>query len=149
VTAVVRCGTLLGFVVVLVACTNTDRPTLPSSLPTGASSLIPPPPVLPPVPATARLYLFDGPLSYQVSHYTTASRFVLYDGGTFSLQYPSLGGLQYVGTYRQEDTRVTFVFSADGRWDATGTLNGDSLEVRYNLNMELSDFENAVYLHAQ
>jgi hypothetical protein len=105
--------------------------------------------VLPPVPATARVYLADGPLSYPISDYTTASRYVLHDGGTFSLQYPSLGGLQYVGTYRQEDARVTFVFSADGLWDATGTLNGDSLEVRYNLNMELSDFENAVYRRSQ
>jgi hypothetical protein len=144
VTAVVRCGTLLGFVVLFVACTNTDRPT-------GASSVFPPPPVLPPVPATARLYLFDGPLSYPISEHTKASRYVLYNGGTFSLQNPSLGERQreYVGTYRQEDGRINFRFGADGRWDATGTLNGDLLEVRYNLIMGLTDFEDAVYRRAQ
>ena len=73
---------------------------------------------------------------------------MLYNSGAFSLQYASLGG-GYVGTYRQENGAITFRFAADPRWDATGTLKGDSLEVRYNVIMELSDFENAVYRRSQ
>ena len=30
--------------------------------------------------------------------------------------------------------------------EATGKLEGDSLKVEYDLNMQLSDFENAVYV---
>jgi hypothetical protein len=32
---------------------------------------------------------------------------------------------------------------------ATATLNGDFLEVRYDTNMEMSDYENAVYRRSQ
>ena len=93
----------------------------------------------------ADIYSFSGRLSYPISDYTTASRFVLHDNGTFALQYVSLGG-EYVGTYRRdENSLISFRFAADDRWVATGTLNGDSLEVRYDRTMELSDFENAVY----
>ena len=96
----------------------------------------------------AGTYVFNAPSSYPIRDYTITSRYVLHNSGTFSLQYASLGH-EYVGTYTEENGRVTFRFAADGRWDAVGTLNGDSLDVRYNVVMELSDFENAVYRRPQ
>ncbi len=139
-SAAVRCGTLLGFLVFSVACSNGVRPTAPSPLPTQ------PPPTagVPPLMGPADIFLFGAKLTYPIRDYTTASKYVLYENGAFLLQYASLGG-EYVGTYRQDNGLISFRFTADGRWFATGTLNGDSLEVRYNEIMELSDFESAVY----
>ena len=82
-------------------------------------------------------------MSYAVRDYTLTSSYVL-NRGTFSLRYGSLG-IEYAGTYRQEGNRIDFIFGSDGRWDAVGTIDGDALEVRYNIIMEMSDFENAVY----
>jgi hypothetical protein len=47
------------------------------------------------------------------------------------------------------ESGITFRFTADSRWDAIGTLSDDSLEVRYNMIMEMSDFENAVYTRSR
>jgi hypothetical protein len=148
-TAVVRCGTLISFLALSIAC-NSDRPTSPSSLPTPPTSTVQPAPTaaVPTLIGPADTYLFSERLSYPIRDYTVTSKYVLHDNGAFALQYPSIGG-EYVGTYRKENGRITFRFSSDGRWDATGTLNGDSLEVRYNVIMELSDFENAVYRRSQ
>jgi hypothetical protein len=82
---------------------------------------------------------------YQPAGYTLSSRFVLNDNGTFALQYPS--GL-YRGTYTQKDGAITFQWegwSLAGPWGATGIREGDRLTVRYNVIMQLSDFEDAVY----
>ena len=67
---------------------------------------------------------------------------MLQDNGTFSLQYLSQEA-KLVGTYWLESGRITFFF--EGFDGATGTLNGDLLEVRYGDRMEHSDFESAVY----
>ena len=77
--------------------------------------------------------------------YTAASRFVLFDDGTFMLQYPHV---VYRGTYTQDGSALVFSWegwSSAGPWAATGSLVEDSLTVRYNVVMTLSDFENAVY----
>jgi hypothetical protein len=148
-TAVVRCGTLLAFLLFSVACGNADRPTAPSSLSTQPPSMPQPPPAgQPPLTGPATTYLFSGPLSYQVRDYTTGSKYVLYDNGAFSLQYASLAA-SYPGTYRQENGRISFDFNADGSWDGSGALNADLLEVRYTETMEHSDFENALYRRSQ
>jgi hypothetical protein len=125
-------------------CDQIDRPTAPSVLPpqpptTGQPS---PAPGVPPASGPARTFDFAGPLSYPVSGYTQASKYVLYENGAFALQY-SAG--QYIGSYHEERGDIIFRFADDSRWEARGTLNGDRLGVRYNQNMELSDFENAVY----
>lgn len=78
------------------------------------------------------------------------SRYVLYGDGSFKLQYvtPS-GSFEYPGTYQLADPIVTLRFdgrSAAGPWLADGVLSGDSLIVRYNVVMQLSDFEDGVYL---
>jgi len=77
------------------------------------------------------------------------SRFVLYDNGAFVLQYSSLGEGGYRGEYKDANGIVTFEWegwSVAGRWGASGTLRGDELTVQYNLIMQLTDFEDAVYV---
>jgi hypothetical protein len=97
----------------------------------------------------SRTFIFDRELSYRVSDYTRTSRFVLYDNGAFVLQYPSLGEGGYRGRYTDANGVITFEWegwSVAGPWGATGTLKGDSLTVQYNLIMQLTDFEDAVYV---
>ena len=82
----------------------------------------------------------------QVAAYTLASRFVLYDNGTFALQY-AIGSLtpEYRGTYTETDGHVMFTQEGGGLWGATGVLTRYSLAVTYNLIMMMSDFEDATY----
>jgi hypothetical protein len=153
VTALARYGTLGGVLLVGLSCGTADRPTSPTPIPP-AVTVQPQPPVQPlptvPVPAGSTRYDFSGPLTYSVRSYTTTSAYVLNPAGSFALHYPSLSATPaYVGTYQQDGDRIRFRFSGDGRWDAEGTLNGDSLTVRYNIIMEMSDFENATYKRAQ
>jgi hypothetical protein len=80
-----------------------------------------------------------------------ASRYVLYDDKTFALQYSSWrwGVFEYRGWYSEVDSLVTFTWegwSTAGPWGATGTLIGDSLAVKYNIIMALSDFEDGLYV---
>jgi hypothetical protein len=82
-----------------------------------------------------------------VRDYTKKSRFVLYDDGGFALQY---GGNipDYRGGYKTTNGAIVFEWegsSTAGSWGATGTLKGSVLTVQYNLIMQLSDFEDAVY----
>jgi hypothetical protein len=95
----------------------------------------------------SRTFTFDHALSYRVSGYTTQSRVLLYDNGAFVLQYDSLGG-GYRGGYDETNGVIVFRWegwSSAGPWGATGTLTGDLLTVQYNLVMQMSDFEDAVY----
>jgi hypothetical protein len=69
----------------------------------------------------------------------------------FGLRYEAFGHV-YLGTYRQDNAAITFQFhppSTADRVDATGTLQGDLMEVRYSEIMQHSDFENAVYRRSQ
>ena len=129
------------------ACADSRSPTMPSP-PT--ASLPRPEPAFPAVTRPARVFSFSRELNYAVSGYTVGSRFVLYDDGGFALQYlQSAGSSEYRGTYVENGRSINFAWegwSAAGPWGATGELTGDLLAVRYNLIMELSDFENAVYV---
>jgi hypothetical protein len=78
--------------------------------------------------------------------YANNSRFVLYADGTFNLKFPQG---EYPGTYSRSDSTVAFRFvgsSAAGRWLADGIVRGDTLLVRYNDIMSMSDFENGAYV---
>ena len=125
-----------------------DHRPAPSPPATPSASTSPPPPVFeprvfPPLTGPSNTYVFSGELEYRVSHFTETSQYVLYDNGAFSLQYLTLGGGLAAGAYLLQDGRIGFAFSGAG--DASGTLNGDVLEVRYSERMQHSDFENAVY----
>lgn len=79
------------------------------------------------------------------------SRYVLDTvNSEFELQSLGSSGLGvYAGTYARENSVIDFDFdawSAAGPWEATGTLENDSLQVSYNTVMYLSDFENGTYV---
>lgn len=141
-----RLAIVFVLVAVATACGGTDQPTAPSvtnppRTPAPAAPIATP--GFPPIVKPARVFPFEHQLSYAVMDYTKGSRYVLYDDGTFSLQYTR--GFEYPGTYTTVNGVVTFAFQSAG-WTASGPLQGDEISVRYNENMSLSDFEDAVYL---
>ena len=146
----VRRGAVIVLLLLLVACgssgptppTGTKPSALPSPTPAPATNF-------PPLSGPSRSFLFDHALSFPVSDYTKKSRFVLYGNGALLLQYLSLGEGGYRGGYKDANGVLVFEWegwSAAGPWGATGTLKGDSLTVQYNLIMQLTDFEDAVYV---
>lgn len=61
----------------------------------------------------------------------------------------SSGIAVHTGTYTRENSVIDFDFdawSAAGPWEATGTLENDSLHVSYNAVMILTDFESGTYV---
>ena len=145
-----RVGTLITVLALTAACTDTRPPTAPTPprLDTPAGVSVPQGP-LPPITGPARVFTYVSSAASPLGVITSVSRYVLYDDGTFALQYP--GPFEYRGTYAALDGAVRFDFAAHpgGVWQATATLDGDTLAVRYNLDMFLSDFENAVYRIAE
>ena len=147
-------GAVVVLLVLFAACgssgpTSPTGTNPPSALPPPTPPTPPPATVFPPLSGPSRTFLFDRELSYRVSDYTKKSRFVLYDNGAFVLQYPSLGEGGYRGGYEDANGVIRFEWegwSVAGPWGATGTLKGDSLTVQYNQIMQLTDFEDAVYV---
>jgi hypothetical protein len=92
--------------------------------------------------------------------YHGTSRFVLREDGRFTLEFRnvrdratwSVGDVTYGGTYSATESGIRLDFEASPSWQATATLRGDSLIVRYNLAMHGAslpayiDFEDGVYL---
>jgi Tol biopolymer transport system component len=119
-------------------------------------------PVPPPAPTPPGVNTFP-PLSKPGSIYDRVggsslpgrSRYVIYDDGTFSLQFAGAdsGFGELLGHYLREpspyssgESSITFSFDASaGQWLATGVARGDSIVVRYNFVMALSDFEDGVF----
>ncbi len=145
----VRRGAAVFLVVLSTACGSsapTSPTAIPQPLPTPAPPTAPPTRAFPPLSGPSRTFAFDRELSYRVRDYTKRSSFVLYDNGAFVLRYGGPG--EYRGGYTVADGVITFDWegwSAAGPWGATGTIRGDSLTVEYNLIMQLTDFEDAVY----
>jgi hypothetical protein len=114
-------------------------PTTTSPAATPVASPTPSPPVFPPAPDGARIFL-------DATGTPRPSRFLLFEDGTFALQYA--GGGEYRGMYHTNAGTITFDWEDSNRagpWGATGQLNGDTLTVRFNLVMGLADFEDGVY----
>lgn len=151
--ATVRFGTLVGLLVFCVACDAQPGPSTAPTPPAPPTARTPPPPPSgPPLSGPSTTYHFSAPIDRAVSSYTQRSTYVLYNNGAFSFRYEAFAGVAYTGSYRQEDGRILFDFGADGRGsvlggpDATGTLNGDLLEIRYSFESRVgADFEDAVY----
>jgi hypothetical protein len=137
-----RRAALLALLVLSPACgTDMGLSTAPTSTPPATVGV---PPAFPAVKRSARIYvaLDSSPLP---------SRYVLYDDGTFVLQY-SRANLEYRGTYHEAYGAIAFEWegwSVAGPWGATGSLSDDALAVRYNLIMQLSDFEDGLYIRAR
>lgn len=152
----VRCGTLLALLVLASACADSVTPTTPAPPPETTSS--PPPPTpgpdFPAVSRPARIYLFASKLSYPVHEWTSGSRYVLYDDGTFALQSLRSQGFEYRGTYTESNALIMFHWqdnqNVPAPWrPATGTVTDDHLTVRYDVIMNMDDFEDAVYIRTQ
>jgi hypothetical protein len=114
-----------------------------------------PPTTFPEVDQPARIFVVSPSPKYPMSAWTLNSRYVLYDNGTFVLEYlESLGSGRYRGTYREADGNLTFTFDGSG-WavagqpDARGVLGGDTLTVSYNIIMQLSDFDDGMYVQTR
>jgi len=155
---VCRLAALLCAVMTVASCGDGVRsaaPTAPAPLPTAAivPTPQPAPPRIgsyPPITGPGRIFVYRDSPYPRVQDYTLNSRFVLYDDGHFALQFdrPAPGG-EYRGTYAVNGRTVDFKWegwSVAGPWGADATLEGDVLSVRYNLIMQLTDFEDANYL---
>jgi hypothetical protein len=147
--ALVRCSAVVVLLLLSSAC-GSSGPTSPTAIPqlTALPSPTPPPTTsFPPLSGPSRTFIFDRESSSQISDYAKKSRFVLYDNGAFVLQY--VGLCEYRGRYTEANGIITFEWegwSAAGPWGATGSISDDSLAVRYNAIMQLSDFEDGVYV---
>ena len=136
-------GVAVALLLFLAACSPPTSPTRPTPA-AGAVSPAPTPPTVPAadfptVAGPARIYL-------AANSWPLPSRYVLYDDGRFALQY--IGINDYRGTYKEANGVITFEWegwSTAGPWGAAGSITDAALTVRYNLIMQLSDFEDAVY----
>jgi hypothetical protein len=149
-----RVGLGAGLVVLVscVACGPSEpiaptRPSAPTTTPDPAPS---PRPTkeFPPASGPSRTFIFAGELKYPVRDYTKKSRLVLYDNGAFELQFPTIGPGGYRGGYTVTNDVISFEWegwSTAGPWAATGTITGESIAIQYNLIMQMTDFEDAVY----
>ena len=148
--ATVRRGAVVILLVLTAACADavptspTGTPPSPSGTPPSPSET--PPTNFPPSSGPARTFVFERELSYPVRDYTKNSRFILFDNGAFELHYPTIGSRPYRGSYTDENGLLNFRWEGCCGWGATGRLEGISLKVQYSLNMQMSDFEEAVYV---
>ena len=141
-------GAVILLLVLSAACGGSG-PTSPTGTVQAATPSPPPGPDFPPLEGSSRTFVFNRELSYPVSDYTKKSQFVLYDNGAFILQFPSIGQGGYRGGYREANGLVAFAWEGwnpAGVWSATGALTGNTLTIRYNDIMYLTDFEDAVYV---
>jgi hypothetical protein len=142
---------LVALVTSLAACDQAATSPVAPSRPAGAAAT-PSSVVVPPGATVTGVYTFRSELSYPVTAYTRASRYVFFDNGRFVLQYTSLGR-EYAGWYAAAPDgglQLTWEgWSVAGAWGATGTLTTDTLTVRYNVIMQLTDFDDAVYALAE
>ena len=133
--------------VCLMSCSDPrlPGPSEPASQPTPTT------PVAPAYPALTRPgEIYVGPADLYASIRSLASRYVLYEDGTFGLQFIQVGEFfEYRGRYARADSLITFDWdgwSTAGPWGATGTFRGDSLVVKYNPVMQMTDFIDGTYV---
>jgi len=111
--------------------------------PTGVS-----PPTLTSFPTLSHPGIIYGRTS--PSEFPGTSRYVLYEDGSFSLQYvrPDWGFFEYPGKYTRADSAIAFKFGPNGGppWLADGVVEGASLVVHVDFTMVADGFEDGVYL---
>jgi hypothetical protein len=138
--------TLCALLVTLAGCGDSYLPVEPSLPARGEPT---PPAITPEFPSISQPALIYNRVSS--SFIPGSSRYVLYDDSKFSLQYvsPKWGFFEYLGTYSRANSAIAFEFegwNVMGPWLADGIVAGDSLTVKYNDVMLLSDFEDGVYV---
>jgi len=108
-------------------------------------------PVVPAFPPLAKAgQVFAEPPGLYASHSAQhVSRFVLYDDGTFELQFVrGSAPMTFKGRYERDASSIAFHWDdwpTTESWYATGTLDGDRLTVTYSPEMSLSDFADGTY----
>jgi hypothetical protein len=137
--------TLGAFLVTLAGCNDLSLPSAPPrSEPSGPINPPDSPPNSPPTSSVVGIFDRISP-----SLFAGGSRYVLYADGTFSLQYDGIP--PYPGIYSRADSTIAFKFKAQSvsaPWLAGGIVRGDSLVVKYNDVMNMSDFEDGVYIQS-
>ena len=137
------------------SCNDANTAIRTPITPTPVTPPAPPPPVRTPFPGPGTYAFVASPVpGRSVQPYTSGSRYVLRDNGTFTLhtsgwELPEgkVPAFAYEGRYTEADGIVTFNFD----WNttsagATGVFSGDEMTVKYGLYMSLADFEDAVYV---
>ena len=146
---------VLGAVISLMTGCNSSPPTAPAPLPPGPATPTPGPTSgtfsFPELTRPATVYLQAEPDAFVYNNRGLKSRYVLYDDGTFALQFADVDGkvYEYLGRYLLAGADVSFAFwqeSLAGPYGATATIAGDRLSVRYSDIMHESDFIDAVYV---
>lgn len=144
--SLIRAGAVFLLLTVSAAC-GSSGPTSPTATPPPAPSYPTSTRSFPPPTGASRTFVFDRELGHPVSDYTRLSRVVLYDNGALLLQYVGLG--DYRGGYSESNGAVTLDLDAGVHaahaWLADATLSRETLTVRYNFDMNMSGFEDAVY----
>ena len=150
--AAVHSGALVALLVLATGCGNTILPAAPTPTNSRADSTLPPargePPAFPAVSRPARIYVGVDLPYYPMHGSPLASRYVLYDDGTFALQSASANYpfLELLGTYQAANDLITF-YGFDDKW--RGSVSDDSLAVRYTERMHHADFLDGVYIRAR
>jgi len=144
----IRSGALSTLLLVSLGCSADRQPVAPGLV--AARSVQSAPKEIacgfPTLDRPGRVYTYTGSPFPTVADGTRCSRFLLYDDGRFDLQFGTT--FSYRGTYRVSNNVVDFRWdgwSAAGAWGSDATLDGDTLTVRYNVIMQMTDFEDAVY----
>jgi hypothetical protein len=138
-------------VILSAACSDSSRhsPTAPTSSTAPAPTAFEPnaPPPFPAVSKPARIYVttIEG-RSAAYHGGALKSRYVLYDDGSFTLQYasPRFGNFEYPGNYTQAG-ELFFHWAESSLLGATAIITEESLTVGYTIAMQMNDFEDGVF----
>jgi hypothetical protein len=121
---------------------------LPQAGPTDSGPAAPFVPVFPALEKAGQVYA-EPPGLYANYGSQSVSRFVLYDDGTFELQFVrGSAPLTFKGRYERDAAGIRFEWDdwmTTEAWYTTGQLDGDRLTVKYSAAMSLSDFEDGTY----
>jgi len=138
------------------ACSGGDRIAGPSGSPQPYGLPATPPNSPSPFPAVTRpgsVYNEKSRLYAAPTDPSAVSRYVLYDDGTFELQFQNrFGSFAFGGHYQTSNGTVTLAFEGAnivGLWEATASLQNDEMSVMYNEVMVGADFVNGVYAREQ
>ena len=145
---------VLAFVAAVCCSIGCADPTPPvtalRAVPVDTTSL--PSPSFPAVTRSAAVYRESTPLYAPLLGSGHATRYVLYDDGSFAIQFASARNaaelFEYPGRWAVTGSSLTLAFDANPTepWIATAVLRGDSLDVSYNSDMVGSDFIDGTYV---
>jgi hypothetical protein len=129
-----------------VACA--PQPTEPGT-PLPVQPLAPPPPGIPasPAPAVDTVGIIGVFERVTPSVFPGTQRYVFRSDTTFTLYYSHISQLEgYGGRFSRTGDGFELVFQHWSEGHASASLHGDSLVVRYNLFMLMTDFEDGLYI---